>query len=121
MTSTTRYSSGSRVLGLASRLKVTGTIFLIGSSLILTGCSGAAGIAADDFASQVAATVEKNINVGAEVDCGTDAIALEVGTTTECFITDPESSDTFRADVEITSVGDDKQLELKLSVDSEAM
>lgn len=106
---------------LASRLKVVCTVFLTGSSLLLTGCSGAEDMTAANFAAQVAATVEKNINVSPEVDCGTGSIELAMGATVECFITDAETRDTFRADVEITSVGDGKQLELNLSVDPEAM
>lgn len=133
MTLSNRYPTGSAAeratemrtkksrVRLTSRLKVVCTVVLTGSSLLLTGCSGGEGMTAGDFASQVAATVEQNISVSPEVDCGTGSIELAAGATVECFITNPETRETFRADVEITNVSDDQQLELNLSVDPKAI
>jgi hypothetical protein len=79
------------------------------AALLLSGCSFSftpqiPSVSGDDVATAVEDQLEEQVGTRPDVDCGTDAVLLEVGTSVTCVLTDPGSGLEYDTVVKFTKV-----------------
>ena len=91
------------------------------AAVLLSGCSFSftpqiPEIAGSDVATSVEDKLEADVGTRPEVDCGTDPVLLEVGTTLTCQLTDPGTALEYDVVVTFTEVtGTDYKFDFKVA------
>lgn len=106
------------------RLAVGSTF--VGLALILAGCSIDYGtsnttpttVSADQVAEAAEDALEEEMGSRPEIDCGSEAVDLDNGSSRTCTLTDPETGAQYDAEVELTDVaGTDYRVEVDVATE----
>jgi hypothetical protein len=89
--------------------KLTLAVAGAAAALLLSGCSFSftpqiPTVSGDDVATAVEDQLEEQVGTRPDVDCGTDDVLLEVGTSVTCVLTDPGSGLEYDTVVKFTKV-----------------
>lgn len=89
--------------------KLTLAVAGVAAALLLSGCSFSytpqiPTVSGDDVATAVEDQLEEQVGSRPDVDCGTDDVQLEVGTSITCVLTDPGSGLEYDTVVKFTKV-----------------
>lgn len=98
----------------AQRLAVAATAFL--TAVLLSGCTSGPTADASAVVVVVADTVEAQVHVRPEVNCGPDRLSVADGSVIDCTITDPGSNLTHDARIDIINPDGGDQFMVSLDV-----